>query len=316
MVAIITDCVIEDDRRRSGLFQGDVFVHRPLAPAIELCGIAKEYVEKGFHPHDAQRAQYELPVERYAEILAEIKPRFIHDSRCKRLIAEIVKAVGGDVERTYFDVPRLRSSTSDNYLTTGIAYAFHPHRDTWYSAPPCQINWWLPVYPIDSGSGMAIHPQYFSDAVENTSERYDYYRWNKESRANAAAHIKTDTREQPKAVKEMRLDPDLRIVTAPGGIFQFSAGHLHSSLPNQTGKTRFSIDFRTVHIDDVAAKRGAPNIDSRCTGTTLRDFLRCSDLSPLPEELISAYDDRPPPADAVLTFEHRRMGRAPSPEGD
>jgi hypothetical protein len=44
-------------------------------------------------------------------------------------------------EHVIFDMPRLRSSTSDNYLTTGIAYEWHPHRDTWYSAPQCQINW-------------------------------------------------------------------------------------------------------------------------------------------------------------------------------
>ena len=163
---------------------------------------------------------------------------------------------------------------------------------------------------------MAIHPQYFSSPIENTSNCYDYYRWNKESRANAAMHIKADTREQPKAVKDVQLDPDLRIVTPPGGMFQFSAAHLHSSLPNQTGKTRFSIDFRTVHIDDVAGKLGAANVDSRCTGTTLRDFLRCSDLSPLPEELVSSYDDQPPPADAMLTFEHDHVDQTPASKTD
>ena len=31
-------------------------------------------------------------------------------------------------------------------------------------------------------------------------------------------------------------------------------------------------------------------MDSACTGTTLRDFVRASDLAPLPEDLIEAYD--------------------------
>ena len=34
----------------------------------------------------------------------------------------------------------LRTSTSDDYLTSGISYSFHPHRDTWYSAPFSQLR--------------------------------------------------------------------------------------------------------------------------------------------------------------------------------
>jgi hypothetical protein len=71
----------------------------------------------------------------------------------------------------------------------------------------------------------------------------------------------------------------------------FSAGQMHSSVPNTSGVTRFSIDFRTIHLDDAAAKRGAPNIDSACTGTVMRDYLRGTDLSHVPEEVVSLYDD-------------------------
>ncbi len=65
---------------------------------------------------------------------------------------------------------------------------------------------------------------------------------------------------------------------------------MHSTVPNTSGETRFSIDFRTVHIDDVISKGGAPNIDSACTGTSLGDFLRASDLARIPNEWIAAYD--------------------------
>ena len=71
----------------------------------------------------------------------------------------------------------------------------------------------------------------------------------------------------------------------------FSAAQMHSSVPNTSGVTRFSIDFRTVHLDDAAAKRGAPNIDAACTGTVMRDYLRCRDFSKIPENVIRLYDD-------------------------
>jgi hypothetical protein len=58
-----------------------------------------------------------------------------------------------------------------------------------------------------------------------------------------------------------------------------------------------------VHYDDVANHRGAPNIDSHCTGTTLRDYLRGTDLSRLPDELVAEYDESPPPSDAELIYE-------------
>lgn len=308
MTALYFNRIGDDDSRRNKLFEGDLYVFSPLAAAEELCELARQLTKEAFGDLDPETAQFEMPVESYAAILAELKPRFIHHERCKEIIPKLVEAVGADPEETYFDVPRLRSSTSGNYLTTGIAYAFHPHRDTWYSAPQCQINWWLPIYSIGADSGMTIHPQCFSRSVANTSECYDYYRWNKESRANAASHIGTDTREQPKALEDIPLDPDIRPVTQPGGMFQFSAAHLHSSIPNQSGRTRFSIDFRTVHRADVESKRGAENVDSKCTGTNLRDFLRCSDLSRLPEELVLPYDNGlAPPSDAVLTFDRGRL---------
>ena len=32
-----------------------------------------------------------------------------------------------------------------------------------------------------------------------------------------------------------------------------------------------------------------PNVDAACTGTTLRDFVRASDLEPLPEDVVERY---------------------------
>ena len=111
-----------------------------------------------------------------------LKPRFIHHPESKWFLREILASRGCDLERTHFDVPRLRTSTSDGYLTTGIAYAWHPHRDTWYSAPMQQINFWMPVYPVVADNAMAFHPAYFATAVPNTSDSYNYYEWNAKHR--------------------------------------------------------------------------------------------------------------------------------------
>jgi hypothetical protein len=227
-------------------------------------------------------------------LLAELKPKFIHHPESKRLIKSLLESFGCDTERTYFDVPRMRTSTSDDYLTSGISYAFHPHRDTWYSAPFCQLNWWMPIYPVVPENVMAFHPQYWGRPLRNGSERYNYYEWNMTSRLTAAQHVKTDTRDQPKPEEPVQLDPEVRVVPEVGGVMLFSGNQLHSTVPNTSGRTRFSIDFRTVNIDDVKSRREAPNFDSQCTGTSLRDFLRANDFERIDEDVALAYAARTP----------------------
>ncbi|MGH7214930.1 MAG: phytanoyl-CoA dioxygenase family protein [Tepidisphaeraceae bacterium] len=294
MSTVFFDSDTTDDRRRELLYAGDVFVYSPRSVTEALCALGRELAEKAFAPLDPRTAQHELPVERFAAILAELKPKFIHHPESKRIIQQLLGEFGCDPAQTYFDVPRMRSSTSDQYLTTGIAYAFHPHRDTWYSAPQCQINWWLPMYEITTDNCLAFHPRYWSTPLKNGSRTYNYAEWNRTSRFDAAKHVKTDTRVQPRPEEPVELDPQTRVVCKSGGLILFSGAQLHSSVPNTSGVTRFSIDFRTVNLGDAAARRGAPNIDSQCTGTTMGDYLRGTDLSHLPDELIRKYDTPTP----------------------
>jgi hypothetical protein len=298
---IYFDSPVDDYIRRQELYRGQLFVYSPSPSSIALSAFAREMIQEAFGSLDPLKAQYSMPVEKYVAILADLKPQFIHHPKSKQFIQRILTEFGCDLNKTYFDVPRLRTATSDEYLTTGIAYAFHPHRDTWYSAPFCQLNWWLPVYEIQSENSLAFHPRYWTQPLRNGSNRYNYYQWNKVSRKNAAKHIKTDTRDQPRPEEPVELDPQTRIVCKVGGIILFSGSQLHSTVPNTAGSARFSIDFRTVHLDDVVTKNGAPNIDSASTGTTLRDFICAADFSRLPKELLSSYDDEPS-TDGILVF--------------
>ena len=287
---IYVDTKLGDDARRTKLYEGSLFVHHPSPSALKLCRLAQQLIEETFGSHDPRNVHETLPVTQCVEMLAVLKPKFIHHPKSKEYIQGMLAELGCDLDKTYFDVPRMRTAFPGDYLKSGIAYAFHPHRDTWYSAPFCQINWWMPIYEINSENCMAIHPRYWDQPVRNGSAQYNYDAWNRESRQNAAKHIAADTRVQPKPEEPMELDPQVRLVCDVGGAYQFSAAQMHSTVPNTSGQTRYSIDFRTVHLDDVVGRVGAPNIDSACTGTTMRDYLRGSDLSHLPEELVAMYD--------------------------
>jgi hypothetical protein len=292
MGTIYVDSSHTDDERRRQLYAGAFFVRSAGAGSTGLCELARDLSEEAFAPHEPTTAQDHMPAEAYASILADLKPRFIHHERAKAHIGTLLAEAGCDIEKTYFDVPRLRTMAHGEYMKAGLALQFHPHRDTWFSAPYQQLNWWLPVYEIEAENSMAFHPRYFDTAIKNSSSGYDYDEWNRTGRQQAAQQITKDTRVQPEPQEELELDPDVRVVTPVGGVLIFSAAQLHSTVPNTTDRTRFSIDFRTVNIDDLQDGIAARNVDSECTGTTLGDYMRASDLEPLPEALIDRYRER------------------------
>jgi hypothetical protein len=290
MSNIYFDSLCSDQDRRSVLYNGDIFVYSPSDATAKLCALAKQMVNEAFAPRDPLTIDRHLSIEECARILSSLKPAFIHHPECKRLLPEIICSTGGDPNAIYFDVPRLRSAYPTTYLTSGIAYAFHPHRDTWYSAPMCQINWWLPISEITPQNCLAFYPKYFYKPIQNNSEIYNYAEWNRKSRLEAAKHVTSDTREQPRPQEEVDAE-SIKIICPPAGLILFSGAHLHETVPNTSGVARYSIDFRTVHYGDAVAHLGAANVDSRCTGTTMRDYLRSSDLCHLPDALVTSYED-------------------------
>jgi hypothetical protein len=289
MGTVYIDSTHTDGERRRDLYSGHLFAYSPTAGSAALCALASELSEGAFAPHEPTTAQDHMPAEEYAAILADLKPRFIHHPEAKRHIGALLDDVGCDVEKTYFDVPRLRTMAHGEYMKAGLALQFHAHRDTWFSAPYQQLNWWLPVYEVQAENSMAFHLDYFEESIVNSSSGYDYDEWNRTGRKQAAQQITKDTRVQPEAKEELDLAEDVRVVTPVGGVLIFSAAQLHSTVPNTTDRTRFSIDFRTVNIDDLMSGDAARNVDSECTGTTLGDFLRASDLEPLPDDVIDRY---------------------------
>ena len=301
-LSVHIDAQMSDDERRERLYAGDIFIFSATVNSRALISLAQAMLEQAFAPRDPRYIHEYMTPEEVAAILAKLKPQFIHHPECKKLIPAIMREQGIDLDKLYFDVPRMRSAYPSDFLTSGIAYAFHPHRDMWYSAPFCQLNWWVPIYPLKPNNCLGFYPRYFDEEVANNSEIYNYYEWNAKNRATAAQHVKSDTREQPKAQQEIE-QVTVRFLPPPGSIILFSGAQLHETVPNEEGVARYSIDFRTVHYDDVVAQRGAPNIDSRCTGTTMRDYLRASDLSHLPDDIVQLYDDGTEVGKGVLYFD-------------
>ena len=202
-----------------------------------------------------------------AKILSAWKPRFIHSEQSKKLVRAVIEEAGFPAEDTHYDLPKPRTSFPVGHLTTGVAFAFPWHRDAWYSAPAQQINWWLPIFPVRDDNAMSFDLASFDRAVPNTSDGFDYYQ-NNASRLTTATGVTREVQSRPGASttsparNSSSCPRPARSCCSPGQ-------QLHASIPNTSGRARFSVDFRTVYVPDLMAGRGAPLVDVYCTGTAI-----------------------------------------------
>jgi hypothetical protein len=286
MVAIILNSRFGDAERRKTLFEGQYLVNSASAATVALVAHAEAMIGAAFAPLDPQTAQDSLDVADFVAIVGPLKSAFTNHLRTKELVRDILVEYGADLERTYFDVPRLRVVPHGGYLSAGVSYAYRAHRDTWYSSPHAQVNYWMPVFPVTPDRAMSMFPEYFDRPVANSSDEFDYDEWCRVGRQQATNQISVDARKHPLPVAAIDTRSDTRICGMPGDMFLFSAAHLHSTAPNTSGRTRFSIDFRTLNLDDIESRRGAANVDSRARGTTLGDFLRADDFSKIASALV------------------------------
>jgi hypothetical protein len=283
---------------RQRLYEGHVIVLTTLPSVRHFVDHTQEQLSELFGPYNPEYAHEHLDMEEMAKVLGSWKPRFIHSSRSKDLVCDVIREAGFCPEGTHYDVPKPRTSFPVGHLTTGIAYAFPWHRDVWYGAPAQQINWWMPVLSVRDDNSMRFDLQSFDHAVPNTSSDFDYYR-NNTARLSTASQVSGEHQVRPAAMDHLPADA-LSVVPAPGAVMLFSGAQLHSSIPNRSGMARFSVDFRTVDVADLEAGRGAPLVDCDCTGTAIRDFRRVADGASFDEETVIRLFGAPPPGSTLV----------------
>lgn len=310
-MSIFVDPEVSGETLRQNLYDGNLVVLTRLAAVSEFVQHTRHQLAELFHPFDPEHAHEYFDKAEMARMLGAWKPAFIHSCRSENLVREIIREAGFEPEKTHYDVPKPRTSFPVGHLTTGIAFAFPWHRDVWYSAPAQQINWWLPVFAARPDNSMSFDLQSFGRKVTNSSGAFDYYQ-NNARRFSTAAQLTQESQARPAALDYEPLD-DLVVLPSPGSVLLFSAAHLHRSIPNTSGRARFSVDFRTIDVRDLVAGRGAPLVDVECTGTSIRDFHSVADGSAFDEETVRTLFGVPP-TDAMLVFgaaEAKRSAHAP-----
>jgi hypothetical protein len=297
---------------REMLYAGNLVVLTRLQAVSDLVEHTRAQLTELFRPHDPEHAHEHFEPAEMARMLGTWKPAFIHSDAAKKLTRAIITEAGLPDQQTHYDVPRPRTSFPVGHLTTGVAFAFPWHRDAWYSAPPQQLNWWMPVYPVRPDNSMAFDLNSFAKSVPNDSETFDYYEINSR-RLTTAAQVTKERQSRPGAQGHEPAS-ELVVLPSPGAILLFSGAQLHTSIPNTSGLARYSIDFRTVDASDLLAGRGAPLVDARCTGTSIRDFRNVADDSRFAEETVTSIFGDPPPG-VLLVFGDEEARQAATSAG-
>ena len=288
IVHALTDEEVSDRDRRLFLFAGDVFVYSPRPTTLSFCGAARDVIEQMLGP-DPIWAQQRMSETEFAVLFKAAARGFRHI--VTDLAGSIVTDFGCDPATTFFGSPSIAATTGRGFIAHGLGIPQHPHRDTWYAASPCQLNWWIPLYDLDASASFAFHPQYWDLPILNSSSDFDYEEWYDANRSGQGL-VMTEPLAQPRPLDPIDLTPEIRISCPAGGVILSSVAQLYSTVPNETQKTHFSVHFQTVSQADLETGAGPSNLDAEPQGTALGNFVRCSDLSPIPEELVQLELER------------------------
>jgi hypothetical protein len=255
-------------RRR--IYDGQIIILRGNAAALSMVALVRELVVSHFG-EDFRNAQFTMSREDFLAKLGEVRKLIAGDPYNAALLA-VLTDLGFTAPDLAYDQLRMRAVMHEGHTNPKAAPVYNAHRDCWYGNPQCQLNWWTPLHDVGVDETFVFFPQYFRVAVKNDSSDYDAWV------ARVGWQNTTGVQAVYPTVESQRIDPAQGIPFAcrAGDLLIFSASHLHQTTQNESGKTRFSLDFRTVHTGDHAIGFGAPNVDNSSTGSALQDYARPS----------------------------------------
>jgi hypothetical protein len=255
------------------VFAGEILIFEQVPALKALVRDIDAMVREGLGDAEPETAEARLAPDLFLARVRKLRSQVRADKALMQLMGEAVAQVGLPPDDTYFDGLQLRLVPSSASHQGRRIMPLPPHRDSWGSNIAQQINWWAPLYPLARTRSIVVYPHYWSRPIENNTADWDYHELKKrmaEGRAETYPVLPTAT---------VPLEPEegWAVVIEPGDLLCFSAAHLHGSIADESGITRFSLETRTVSASHIRAGIGAPNLDGRAPRTTPEWFERIGD---------------------------------------
>ena len=264
---------------RAALYAGDVFLGPPTAASERLAAAVRARLAEvlGCAPPEIRDAPQQMPNEALFARIGVLRRELYLEPHFHALLRDVVAAGGLDPARVAFDPLRLRVVRHRGHENPLAAPVYHPHRDTWYAHPRALIAWWIPLDDLAAEETFVFYPERFRAPVDNDSEIFDYGDWVRdgwELKIGWQQLAAGTLARYPRAAPGVDGGRAVGFACRTADNLLFSGAHFHATLPQATGRTRFSLDFRIVDLPDHAAGLGAPDVDNRSRGSSLGDYVR------------------------------------------
>lgn len=254
----------------AALYAGMVFKCAATDDTQALVARIRALLEAAFGT-DLQAVHERLAFAEMKQPLADIRAALERDTVYADACRDILAGLGmPDMRR---DALRLRCVMHGEHESTAAARAYAAHRDTWFGNPEAQINIWIPLLDVTDDQTFTFYPSYFDAPIKNSSGVFDYDDWMQTVGWQGAKTVQQPADiDYPQVLEDIVDDKAFGFSAKAGEMIVFAASHLHQTVPNSSGRTRFSLDFRAVHMADHLAGKGAPNVDNASRPDALRDY--------------------------------------------
>jgi hypothetical protein len=262
---------------RRALYAGTIFRLSPTAASLQVVERATALLQEELGPGPIREAQFRFRDEEWFTRIGRLRKAIYTGAEFHDLVRAILRESGFEVEQTAFDPMRLRVVTHQGYENPRAAPIYLAHRDTWYAHSQAEITWWIPLHDAGPEETFVFYPDHFASPVPNNSEAFDYDRWVQHGASLRIGWQNPDagqTNIYPGQVGSFDPGATVGFAARTGEIVLFAGAQFHQTRRNNTGRTRFSLDFRSVHLRDYEQGIGAPNVDNRSTGSAVREYVQ------------------------------------------
>jgi hypothetical protein len=255
---------IDDKERSELLFSGHLLVYRQRESMSELIEFTKNLLKEHLHELDPVDAQQQLNKESFLKAMGAAQTQFRCSEQARQLFFRVLVECGVDPKTCYYDHFPLRVVPfAEEHQGAGRAAIGH-HRDTWGSNINSQQNWWAPIFDLTTERTIALYPDYWEKPLANTTASWCFKKL-LEKRNQAPTERSFDYPSAPIPMEEVNEEGVVKVLIQPGDVLNFASAQLHASVPNTSSATRFSVEMRTVNVDDLKTMRQAPNVDNAGT---------------------------------------------------
>ena len=263
-------------RLRHAIYNGDIFLTAPNAASEQLTDAARGLLESHLGT-DLRHAHERFSDEDFFERIGRVRHELFMEPRYHEMLFELIESFSFERAEVAFDPARIRVIKHDGHQNPRAKAVYYAHRDTWYAHPQQLITWWVPLDDLREEETFVFYPEYYESVVPNNSEIFDYSDWVRDGWElkigwqNREAGVEA---EYPGVTDEVEINQRVGFSCEASQNLLFSGAQFHQTREQALGTTRYSLDFRIVHLGDFEAGFGAPNVDNRSLGSALKDYIR------------------------------------------